>query len=250
MNPGIVILISLLSVTAGLVVYDTIRADDPVQAPINDVYDGSVTADPNERFEPEPELKGLGFESLMVRVDRLERENEALKALLSKAHVGKIASDGSISPAGDTPAFELPVVAEGESETDFDEDFMRSFRAAMEKVETDRRRERVLDGLNRQLDRLGVELSDDQRKQVVDSTLSYRERTREMWRELPRGSDEATREERRQAFEVVRDEFSTTIYNMVPSAEAEKIVEGMGRGIGFSSRRTRGDTGMRGARGK
>ena len=208
----------------------------------------SIDMDEPEEFAAEPQLAGYGLEALDARVAKLERENKALKALLQAAGA-EVSDDGMLSVSssdGDTP-FELPVVREGDelADVDFDEQFLRSFRAAMEKVETERRQERVVDGLNRQLDRLGVELNDSQRDSVIESTMGFREKTRSLWRELPRGSDDESRESRRQAFEAVREEYSTTIFNLVPSAEAEKIVEGMGRGIGFSSRR--GD-GMGGGR--
>ena len=75
----------------------------------------------------------------------------------------------------------------------------------------------------------------------MKATLSFREKTRNMWRNLPRGADDESREKRREAMEGMREEYSKTVYSLVPSADAEKIVNSMGRGMGFSSRMRGGD---------
>lgn len=240
MNPVVVILISVLTVSAGLLVYDTVREDPQPRLAAPEVYTPVLDGDEDGELEPEPYLEGYGIEALSARVDKLAREYQALKQALEAAGA-KVGEDGMLSAGPSRPGdgLELPVVDEGADgdSVDFDEQFLRSFRTALERVEADRREERVVSGLDRQLDRLGVQLDESQRESVIQSTMNFREKTRSLWQELPRGSDEESRERRRSAFETLREEYSTTIYSLVPTAEAEKIVDGMGRGIGFSSRR-------------
>lgn len=243
MNPVVVILISVLTVSAGLLVYDSVREEPLPRVEAPEVYTPILDGDEDRDFEPEPYLEGYGLDALALRVDKLERENRALKEALTAAGA-KVGDDGTISPGSISAGsgFEMPVVDEGvdADAVAFDEQFLRSFRTALERVESDRREERVVSGLNRQLDRLGVQIDESQRDSVIQSTVDFREKTRSLWRDLPRGSDDDSRERRRAEFEKLHDAYSTTIYSLVPTAEAEKIVDGMGRGIGFSARR-RGD---------
>ena len=67
----------------------------------------------------------------------------------------------------------------------------------------------------------------------MDQTLAYQTKSRDLLRKgWPR--DEAGRDSRRKAFEVLKEEYSTVIHNLVPAADAEKIMGSrISRGMGF-----------------
>ncbi len=246
MKLGPILLLNVL--IAGSAVFSYHMIAGPEAKDDNSGYEapmsGEFEVDEPEVATQEPALRGVGDEVYRDKVMSLETEVASLKALLAKITVKSTrpTADGTTSTGGPTAALELPVVEEGEENPEFDDATLRSLRAMMEQVEQQRRQERIEQGLQRQLDRLGVELSDDQEKAVIQATVGFRDKTRNMWRNLPRGGDDEAREKRREAMDTMREEYSKTVYSLVPAESAEKIVNSMGRGMGFSSR---GDMGGR-----
>ena len=102
------------------------------------------------------------------------------------------------------------------------------------------RRERYVEMFDRQLDRLGISLTTEQQEKVVDETIAFRTKVRDAGRDAAGRSQD----ERRAAMDALREEYSQTVYSLVPTGDAEKIVESMGRypGYGFRQR----DAGGRG----
>jgi hypothetical protein len=127
-----------------------------------------------------------------------------------------------------------------------------AFRELLEHVEQQRNRERTVRDINRALTRLGVELTEDQRRDVIRASMEYRAKAREVFR-TP-ATDDQSRQARRESFEMVREEFSQTIYGLVPAVEAEKVVNGVGRALlgggdrGRQGRQDRQPGGQRGLR--
>ncbi|MDJ0976789.1 MAG: hypothetical protein QNJ98_20200 [Planctomycetota bacterium] len=245
MKLGPILLLNVL--IAGGAVFSYHMVAGPAPATDNSGYEEDMSVDPEPianvetDYVEEPALQGVGDEVYRKKVETLEKELASMKELLASLQV----KGGSAAPSGSNgssmPALEMPIVEEGEEDPEFTEDTLRSFRAMMEQVEQQRRDERIQEGLKRQLDRLGVELSEDQEQAVMKATLSFREKTRNMWRSLPRGADDESRDKRREAMEGMREEYSKTVYSLVPAADAEKIVNSMGRGMGFSPRMRGGD---------
>ena len=246
MKLGPILLLNVL--IAGGAVFSYHMVAGPAPATDNTGYGDEMSVDPEPiadvetDYVAEPALQGVGDEVYRNKVEKLEKELASMKELLASLQVkgGKVSIEGGSGGAA-MPAIEMPIVEEGEEDPEFTDDTLRSFRAMMEQVEQQRRDERIQEGLKRQLDRLGVELSEDQEQAVMKATLDFRQKTRNMWRGLPRGADDESREKRREAMEGMREEYSKTVYSLVPAADAEKIVNSMGRGMGFSSRMRGGD---------
>lgn len=251
MNIGQVLLLNVLLVGAGIFTYDVIKGDSaPADTPDYEASIGATApeAGPTDDYTPEPALQGGAETANRGRIEKLENELASMKELLAKLSV-KGANTAAVGSDGPVASIDLPVVDEGDENPEFTDDSLRSLRAMMEKVEQQRRDERIVEGMKRQLDRLGLELSDDQEQAVIKATMDYRNKQRQMWRDLPRGNDDETREKRREAFESTREEWSKTVYSLVPSGDAEKIVSGMsGRSTGGFDMRRRGGGGDGAAR--
>lgn len=250
MKLGPILLLNVLIAGGAVFTYHMVAAPSPSTPSsgypeVMTVDTGPVEDAGTEAYVPEPALQGVGDEVYRKKVEKLEKELASMKALLAGMTAKGGTTDGSGSERGAMPAIELPVVEEGVEEPAFEDDTLRSFRALLEQVEQQRRDERIKDGLKRQLDRLGVELSEQQEQAVIQATVGFRDKTRDMWRNLPRGADDQAREKRREAMETMREEYSKTVYSLVPAADAEKIVNSMGRGMGFSTRMGGRDGGRR-----
>lgn len=248
MKLGPILLLNALITGAAIFTYDVVKGDAaPADTP---TYEMGMTADPapktGDDYTPEPSLQGIGDEVWRAKVGKHEAEIASLKELLAKLTAKGGSSAAASGSDGPVASLDLPIVNEGDEDPEFDEDTLRSLRKMMEQVEQQRRNERVVEGVKRQLDRLGIELSDDQEKGVIDATMGYRTKMGQMWRELPRGNDDETREKRKEAFDGLREEYSKTVYSLVPAADAEKIVGGMGRSTGGFDMGGRGRPNRRG----
>ena len=96
------------------------------------------------------------------------------------------------------------------------------------------------------LAQLDVSLTPDQQTAVYGATQKFQEKRRQMFRDVRRsvGADLRTeegrqklRDEMQQAGDTLKEGYSTTIYSLVPTAEAEKIVNGMANSGGGRNRR-------------
>lgn len=229
-----ILLVNMLVTGGGLVIYDQLRDDAPAQTPSEDVelsLEPELIEDTTTRVE-QAELIGSGTDSLFRDLEKQKREIAELRGLVAKL----VKSGGDISAieggtAGPLPSMELPDLPEDAEPEDFDERTIRVLRQHLDEIERQRRQERVVEGINRQLERLGVELSDTQRDDVVAATVTMRDKIRDVWRNA-RGLDEEGRAALREEMTKVQDEYKTSLYNFLPASDADKIVEGMGNGGG------------------
>ena len=226
-----ILLINLLSVGAGIFVYDQVREDDA-----GDVhYTEHTTTIADSGDAPAPMLSGSSASA--ARVDALEKELASLREAFARRH-GREAGNAVASTDGDlTAPIDLKPVEGADPETGeggiYDEKTLDTLKSYMEEIRRQDRQERAERGVMRQLERLDIDLTEAQQKAVVDATLTMQRKRGEMFRNVPRG-DMSTeegrqkfREEMQKAGDVLREEYSTTVYSLVPAAEAEKIVEGM-----------------------
>jgi hypothetical protein len=133
------------------------------------------------------------------------------------------ASNGSASP---------PVFLPADGSTSFSEEQIGTFRKLWEVAEKRRQEEQQVERVRTQLQRLQAGLSADQEKAVVDLTIAYQQKQREMFRG-GFGATEEDRKERTDKMTALRTEWETEVRNILPQSAADKIVEGIGRGFGF-----------------
>ena len=105
------------------------------------------------------------------------------------------------------------------------------FTALRRLVDERERRRRTEEMITRQLDRLEVELTPEQRAAVVEMTIAYRDTVRERMRSAPRGDREAMQA----VLEQLRQDYADALGTVIDAEKAAKIVEGTGRmgGGGF-----------------
>ena len=238
------VFVQVALVAAGILVYDQVRGSEPAE---------SLGPEPAvvrlEAPAPEPaplpvvlEGKGVGvlveqMGDVNRRVADLEKQMKTRTVAVADAGYRPTTSDGT----GDqTPEEGATYVDEDGNTRKFSDDDVAWFRALKGEVDAIERRERYVEMFDRQLDRLGISLTEEQQKKVVDETISFRTKVRDAGRDAAGKSQD----ERRVAMDTLREAYSQTVYSLVPAGDAEKIVESMGRypGLGFRQR----DAGARG----
>ena len=85
------------------------------------------------------------------------------------------------------------------------------------------RHERYVDMIGRQLDRLGVTLTSEQRTQLIDTTIAYRDRVRDSPPGLRREARK-TRPPGRRARDS-RAEYEQAVRQIVPSGDSQKVID-------------------------
>ncbi len=235
MNIATYLLLTVPLVGGSLYVYDN-RRSQPRPA-----YDeGADLQVPAPRAEPKSEAGPMLQGDPTLQIERVVRET--VERMLKERTGGAGGGTASVRTevrAGETPSSitlpEVPAIdvpggvagTEG-PQARFDEGTVKVLRTYMDEIQRREREERQVQMVNGQLDRLSVSLTDSQKKGVVDATLTYQRQVRDALRGVPPGQE--NREARTKAVQDVREQYSKTIYDLVPAAEAEKIVNGMGQG--------------------
>lgn len=233
MNVGTYLLFTVPLVGGSLFVYDSLRRE-PAHTPAEDVaLSAAPTARPEAPSGAGPALQAdpTAMVERIAReaVERMLRERGPAAAVPSRTEV--VGSGGREAPVAlsDLPAIEVPGDLGGDAPVGrYDERSLKVLRAYMEEVERRQREERTVEAINDQLTRLGVALTDSQRKSVVDATVRHQQSVRETLRNLPPGQE--GREARTAAMQQARDAFSKQVFDLVPAAEAERIVNSLGQG--------------------
>lgn len=239
------VLVQVALVAAGILVYDQVRGSDPVD--LLPPEPSVVRLEAPAPVEPPPPvvLEGKGVGVLVEQMGDVVRRVAGLEKQMKERTV--VVGDSGYRP---TPTPGAPGTEPGETYVDengntrrFADDEVAWFRALKGEVDAIERRERYVDMFGRQLDRLGISLTDEQQAKVVDQTIAFRAKVRD----AGRAAAGKTQEERRSAMDLLREEYSQTVYSLVPAGDAEKIVESMGRypGYGSRSRNARGRGGRR-----
>lgn len=228
------LVLTLVLVAGGLFVYDTFVAERSPPAPTEPLLVDTSPATPTAATPDEPpmrvELQGAGVEGLLRRVEALESHVEELAAAAASAGRRTTPGEGGV---GIPPGFRVEDVVEAD-EPVFDERELAWFRAMKDEVDRQQRQERFERMISNQLDRTGVSLTDGQREGVLKATLAYRQSITARYRE--EGFSKQPAEVREQALTQLRADYEQTLYTLVPSAEADKILEQMGRFPGMSGR--------------
>ena len=250
------VVLTAVLVTVGIVAYDVIRSSEsPAPDPVW-TSDGETAGEPPPRGDAAPVvLEGTGDDRWRADVERRLAAVEERVGRRSRAGRIRAVPDGVPRPTPDAASGESPSIAEGEDADGaedvgegiadpsdgeggprFTSEELTDFRGKLAIVERQRRRERAVRDVNRLLGRLGVSLTDDQRKSVIRATLVFQGKARTLFRGRP--ADDEKRQERTEAARTLREEYREAVYDSVPAAEAETIVKAL-NGLGSRSRRDR-----------
>jgi len=232
------VFIQIALVAAGILVYDQIRGSDPVESLPPEPTVVRVEA-PAPAPAPAPVvLEGKGVDVLVdqmgdvqTRIADLERKMRSRTTVVADAGHRPANAGGTDAEAPEDGA---TFVDENGNTRRFSDEDVAWFRSLKGEVDAIERRERYVQMFDRQLDRLGISLTEDQQSKVIDETIAFRTKVRDAGRDAAGKSQE----ERRAAMDVLRESYSQTVYSLVPAGDAEKIVESMGRypGYGFRGR--------------
>jgi hypothetical protein len=220
------LLVNLLVVGAALFAYDTLRSDPlPLPAATSPVLSRVEEAPAPAEAPRDLVLAGTGIEAIQVRLDRMARRLEELEKAGAE-RPGRVVADSTTpydSPAS-LPAYQVPEVGDPDRPLLQPEEVTR-FRALLDAVEKQRRDERLTQSVVTSLDRLQLDLRPEQKDAVVRETLAYREGVRMAIQATARsgGADK-----RMETIQPLRQAYETRIYEIVPNAEAQKIVESIG----------------------
>lgn len=228
-NVGTYLLLTVPIVGGSLLLYDNLRSSPaPVEpAPLSAPTPRATSAEPAHGPVLEGDRDAQIERRVREQVERLLRELPTKPA----GSTGVVpATDGS---GGSLPV-QPPIELSGDAEllagpnAQFDDRTLKVFRAYLDEAQRVERVERQTEMINKQLEGLGVSLSDSQRKAVVDATMKHQAQVRETFRQLPGGAE--ARDARQKAVNDLREAYTRTISDLVPVSEAEKIVKGLGGG--------------------
>ena len=228
MNLGTYLLLTVPLVGGSLFVYDSVKGTPqaagtdvcPVCAPPSRTPAPATPAGPVLQGDPAAQNERIIRET----VERMVREMVA-KSGASGTGVVAAGSDGGLTPQQPINLGTDAASVEGPNAR-FDENTLKVFRAYLEEAQRQEREEREVKQIGDTLERLGVAITDAQRKAVIDTTLRYQKQRRETFKNLTPGPE--SKDARQQAGKDLRDAYSKAIYDIVPAAEAEKIVNGIG----------------------
>lgn len=248
MKLPLILLLSALMTGTGIFVYDTVRADrriDHEEAVVADrsQLEARVKALEERMVDHGPELRAIGNEDLMDRIVALETQLRATRAAAPASHGAGDAIDRG-APGdnlasrvdGDTDLGEGDVAA-------LDERDVERVKRLMEAAELKRRQEWAARRLDRTLERLEIDLSEDDKKRVMEAQDAFRSTLRDAFRNA--GGPGEPNEEMRTVMETARAEFTTTLESFLPSSDAEQLAQAMARPGG-----RRGPTGGGGGGGR
>jgi hypothetical protein len=229
------LLLNVVLIAAGLFVYHTV-VGAPEGAP--SAYDhlesdhlGDLPAD----RAPDPILLDSGADAALARnnANRIATLEGLLAVLKGRTGEGEAAADPAFASTGGSA---MPSLSSGDlvdvEDPVFDERTLKSLAVYLDEINRRKMEARNKTRLENELTRLGVDLSDNQRESVVDATMAYQQKTRDL---LKQGwsKDDAGKEQRKKAFGGLKDEYVTTLNTLVPAVEAEKISGSrMSRGYG------------------
>ena len=231
------LLINVLLVGGGIVINDLMKS--PERAPAaQDVYDplradDSATPEPTPRDGAPMTSGGMRGSADKANLRALEDRIASLERTLSRLPRGDGSGDERPLPTGG----KLPELAA----TDFidpvnpsyDEKTIQTLAAYVDEINRRKQLERQRERVDGELTRLGLELPEDQKRTVVDETLKFQDKSRDLLRQNW-ARDAAGAEALRQAFQGLQEEYVTTIKRLVPADAAEKITTSrIARGMGF-----------------
>ena len=245
-----VLLLNVLTVGAGIVIYDQVKSGD---ARSGDDYQmlGGESGDLESRVaalerrsrDNAPMLQSDGGANLAARIDELEKRLEKAPTVV----VNEAVEDAPRTAA--STGSPLPAMADIDEPTAEDVAKYRKLQeAARQQERMERERQRIEDTLAR----LEIDLSDNQKDKLATAYTDFQQRRQEVFRSAMTKAREARDaggeanwgEVMTEARNTVQEEFTVKISSFIPDADAQKISEslnsrGGGRTMGMGGRRGR-----------
>ncbi|HVG93007.1 MAG TPA: hypothetical protein VND21_01065 [Planctomycetota bacterium] len=179
--------------------------------------------------------------------DKVRGLEARLAATPTAAPAGAPVGEGGEPVAG--PAMPLPSPATIAPAPDgtFTEDQVANFRKLSDEADRRKSEEAQSERVKRELARTGVTLTPEQEAAVLSLQKAYATKMRDVFRGGP-GATDADRQAAMLQRDALRNQYETDLRAMVPSQDADKIVEAMRRGWpGFFPRRMDRNRGSAGA---
>lgn len=222
MKPLPTILVTIVIVAAGILIYDTVRTDEP-QVGANDTAtrpgangDPKLGDTPAERMEARLALAEAQFASQGREI-----------ASLRQAEPPAERSTDATRPHGlDGKSTQPP--------TSYDEETLTALKVHLEELKRRQRTEAQRKLLAAALDRLALSLDASQRSQLVREALRYQADAGERRREFQAGGA-ATPDELRRAFQEMRRSFLDRIRPLVAPADLDRVVNALIGGADVSA---------------
>lgn len=247
-----ILLINLVMVGGALVIYDQMQSSsggatydmsgaDPV-----DLADIETRLARLESREGQPALAGGGNESILRRLEALERSSPGAATVAA-------GDSGSAEPSSDAPSRpDSGPITSFSNDGDITEGEVSRFRKLMDAANEQRRLEREREALARTLEQLDIEMDDQQKEQYLAARQERRRMMGEMWQKLRENrTPDTPREEIMEQMNAGRDKvneaFAITLNKFLPTGDATKLVNHEGNNRWGSMRRG-GDRGGRSGR--
>jgi hypothetical protein len=235
MNVATYLMLTVPLVGGSLFLYDSVRS------PARPAYDevGDLRVPPPPRETPKEEAGPMLQADPTAQIERIVRETVG-RMLQERGGAGNPGAgtrtevvegtDGGAMSLPQMPSIDVPGGSDALDGPNarYDEQTVKVLRSYMDEIQRREREERQVQMVTSQLDRLGVALTDSQRKGVIEATLKYQHSVRDALRAVPPGQE--NREARTKVMQDVRDQYTKVLYDIAPAAEAEKIVNGLGQG--------------------
>jgi len=231
MNVPALLAANILIVGAGILTYDVMQPDAPMAGVTADGETIDLTRIEKRLDDLERRLDGFGGAASDRKVtSRLLNMESRLAAMESAATPATTASPAATE--SENAAGALVAAAEDGELAAAD---LATVKKAVEQLESDRERQRSGRGVDRIIDRLGLQLTDDQKKRLGDEFTAFRGKMRDNFRN---GRTEGrTREDMIANMETLRDDFGKSLTEFLPQTDADSIIEELGNSMGGGGRR-------------
>jgi len=226
MKPLPTILVTIVIVAAGILIYDTVRTDEP------HVVGNDTATRPGANGDPK--LGDTPTERLEARLALAEAQLASQGREIASLRQEEPPASRSTDPTGSRGL-------DGESApppTSYDEETLAALKVHLEELNRRRRMEAQRNHLAAALDRLDLSLSTSQRNQLLQEALRYQADAGERRREFQAGGA-VTPDELRSAFQAVRRSFVDRIRPLVAPADLGRVVNALIGGAGTAIGGTR-----------
>jgi len=231
MKIAILLAANVLIVGAGILTYDVMRAEAPMPQQTEDGEPIDLSAVEQRISDLERRLDGFSTiqsdRKTTTRILQVERRLASMERGVTSAAV-------AAAPTTESAALAVPG-DDAQRDGELAAADIETVKRAMEKIDSDRNRERSARGVERLLDRLGLQLTDDQKQRLGDEFATFRGKVRDNFRNG--GMEGLTREEMVANMGTLREELGTSIGEFLSATDAEAIVSEMGNGMGGGGRR-------------
>jgi hypothetical protein len=233
MKIALLIGLNVLVVGAGILAYDVLRGE--TTTPEERARETARIDDVLERLDViERRLDGVergdGDRRLSTRLLQLEGRIGALESgrRVAEATAAATPEDVDAAAAMAAAAAAPPADAPVDADAPLADPEIERVKKALQEVEAQREQERAAEMADGLAARLGLSLTDDQRKRLGTELSAFRDRARDTFRNA-RGAG-MTREDALATFDELRGELTTKLEDFLPVSDAKAITDEIGNG--------------------